>query len=365
MLIRMSSPRLLLIIVTLGATNVVSGAVEADTRTRWTPPQRVLFVVVDSLRPDHLGFHGYDRPTSPHLDELARHGALFLEARSTSSWTKPAVASLFSGVGPLVHGVEKGSLPEMRNGPVDALSDAWVTLPELFQHQGFTTIGFSANPHVAEGTGLAQGFDRLIWSRQRGDQLQQRFLAWLETPYDWSKNAWQRAASDSENLLRDWRKLATRHPEPGKLEVGTRADRLVLRRGPQAGEGPVSLKIPLATRQGTAVGPHLLALRAWRQGAVKAKISMSEGEGAPDSRFELRFSRLEDHTADHRTFKLAGADLTLTLEVSLLREDASFELEEVFLLPETRVPRNDRWFAYLHFMQRRDAASRVLPRSPG
>jgi hypothetical protein len=33
---------------------------------------RILFLDLDTLRPDHLGCYGYHRATSPHIDEVAR-----------------------------------------------------------------------------------------------------------------------------------------------------------------------------------------------------------------------------------------------------------------------------------------------------
>ena len=38
---------------------------------------RVLVIDVDSLRPDHLGCYGYERDTSPTIDDLASQGVRY------------------------------------------------------------------------------------------------------------------------------------------------------------------------------------------------------------------------------------------------------------------------------------------------
>ena len=40
----------------------------------------ILLITIDTLRPDHLGAYGYDRPTSPNIDALAEEGTLFQQA---------------------------------------------------------------------------------------------------------------------------------------------------------------------------------------------------------------------------------------------------------------------------------------------
>ena len=67
--------------------------------------KNILLVVVDTLRPDHLGCYGYDRPTSPHLDDLADKGTVLTSLWSASNFTAPAFTSLFTGLYPHHHGV--------------------------------------------------------------------------------------------------------------------------------------------------------------------------------------------------------------------------------------------------------------------
>lgn len=57
----------------------------------------VLLVTVDALRADRLGAYGYPRPTTPHLDALARRGARFDAAYCPTPHTSYSVTSLMTG----------------------------------------------------------------------------------------------------------------------------------------------------------------------------------------------------------------------------------------------------------------------------
>lgn len=56
----------------------------------------VLLISIDTLRADHVGAYGYARRTSPHIDRLAAEGVLFENHISSTSWTLPAHAALFT-----------------------------------------------------------------------------------------------------------------------------------------------------------------------------------------------------------------------------------------------------------------------------
>src|ERR671932_2366830 len=58
---------------------------------------RVLYIDVDSLRPDHLGCYGYHRNTSPVIDSLARDGVRFDGCYVSDSPCLPSRTALFSG----------------------------------------------------------------------------------------------------------------------------------------------------------------------------------------------------------------------------------------------------------------------------
>jgi arylsulfatase A-like enzyme len=114
------------------------------------PPDLVL-VVVDTLRADHLGVYGYSRPTSPTIDALARGGTFFRNAASPASWTKPAVASLFTSRLPSEHGAV--SFERDLDQQLPLLADA-------LRARGYYTAGVSGNfVHVSATHGFGRGFD--------------------------------------------------------------------------------------------------------------------------------------------------------------------------------------------------------------
>jgi len=114
------------------------------------PPEarNLLLIVVDTLRRDHLPMYGYARNTAPELSRLAEQGAAF-DGLSTSSWTKPSVASILTGLHPLRHQAVLA----------DALPDSALTLAEALDAQGFQTLAITSNAHISPTFGFGQGFD--------------------------------------------------------------------------------------------------------------------------------------------------------------------------------------------------------------
>jgi len=140
----------------------------------------VLLYVIDTLRADHLGCYGYAKSTSPHIDALARDAAVFQTALAQASWTRPAMASLFTGVDPPVHGamtLRQGFRPEVP------------TLTESLAAAGYETAAFVTNVNVAGRWGFGRGFDVYEYLPEdetsetlhvRSDVLTARAREWLD-----------------------------------------------------------------------------------------------------------------------------------------------------------------------------------------
>ncbi len=125
----------------------------AEPREVSGPRPNVIVYLVDTLRADHLGCYGYERaegPVSPEIDAFAGRATLFENSVANTSWTRPAVATIFSGMWPAAHHV---------NRTKDQLAPQTITLAEVLRDAGYETGGFVANPNAWKRFGLGQGFD--------------------------------------------------------------------------------------------------------------------------------------------------------------------------------------------------------------
>ncbi|MBL7007985.1 MAG: sulfatase [Planctomycetes bacterium] len=129
----------------------------------------VLFILVDTLRADHLQSYGYPKLTSPTMDGLAQQGVRFDRAYAQATWTRPSVASLMTSLYPASH---------LTNSLHVRVPSELQTLAETVDSKGYTTASFSANRNVSEVFGFDQGFDT-FWTHA-SDELNSlvRFSTW-------------------------------------------------------------------------------------------------------------------------------------------------------------------------------------------
>ena len=149
-------------------------------------PPDILLITCDTLRPDHLGLYGYERRTSPNLDELFQSGAIYERAYATEANTPPSVVSLLSGQHPQDHGVR--IFYQLLRDEVQLLPDL---LPDTYQ-----TAAFVSNVVLTdEALGIGGRFDhyddfvdeqepkRVIYER-RAERTTAAALRWLEDAWD-------------------------------------------------------------------------------------------------------------------------------------------------------------------------------------
>jgi arylsulfatase A-like enzyme len=113
------------------------------------PP--LVLITVDTLRADRvLGDARPERVPTPAIDALAADSVVFTAARAPAPWTKPSLATLLTGLSPLVHGMtnRRARLP-----------DEVETLAERLRTAGYRTAGFGLNAHLERAFRFDQGFD--------------------------------------------------------------------------------------------------------------------------------------------------------------------------------------------------------------
>lgn len=131
----------------------------------------VVLIVLDTVRARNLSCYGYARQTTPHLDRLADESVVYENAFTTSSWSLPAHASLFTGLYPTQHGADDH---------YKYLKPVHRTLAEHLRAQGYRTVGICYNPYVGPATGLDRGFEQFTLrgrSRSKLFEWQVRQLA--------------------------------------------------------------------------------------------------------------------------------------------------------------------------------------------
>lgn len=126
----------------------------SQTTDRGNKPN-IIIITMDTTRRDHLSCYGYNEQTTPNLEGLAKENLIFENAYSTSSWTLPAHASLFTGLYPSKHGayVKEGLWG------YKVLNEKNITLAEILSQHGYKTAGFIGGYFCSSFFGMSQGFD--------------------------------------------------------------------------------------------------------------------------------------------------------------------------------------------------------------
>jgi len=147
----------------------------------------VLLICVAELRADHLSANGYDRPTTPELDQLSRAGVAFSDVWSTAPWSLPACASLLTGCDPYV---ARRILPA---GIPATLATRWnipraaPRLAQEFLRAGWSTAAFLDDPTLAPVHGFSFGFTNFVMDHGPSAEVEglagvpARLVGWLQT----------------------------------------------------------------------------------------------------------------------------------------------------------------------------------------
>ena len=165
----------------LGALALGAGLL-ATCRAPRRPIRNVLLISIDTLRADHVGSYGFARPTTPHIDGVAKEGVLFRNVYTPVPMTLPSHCSMMTGTLPPSHGV--------RDNLHKRLPDGSVTLAERLKAKGLATAAVVSSVVLDRRFNLSQGFDSYDdrfqaqhkigdLAERKGDETTARATEWL------------------------------------------------------------------------------------------------------------------------------------------------------------------------------------------
>ena len=142
----------------------------------------VVIISVDTLRADRLSSYGYERPTTPNIDELMAEGVRFTQARTVEPLTGPGLSSMITSLFPHEHGATRNGV-RMREG--------LPSFTKILRRRGYATAAFLANWTLSDHvSGLGEHFDVFepvltrrrwfFWSGEASaDDINKAALDWL------------------------------------------------------------------------------------------------------------------------------------------------------------------------------------------
>lgn len=150
---------------------------------------RILYVDIDSMRPDHLGCYGYQRNTSPTIDSIARESTRFTNIYTSDAPCLPSRTALWSGrngyhTGVVGHGgtASQPYIEGKERGFGDVFRETgWMS---ALKRAGLRTATISSFGHRHSAWHWYAGFDEIHNTGKAGmetaDEINRFALAWIE-----------------------------------------------------------------------------------------------------------------------------------------------------------------------------------------
>lgn len=106
---------------------------------------RILFVDIDTLRPDHMGCYGYHRNTTPNFDEIAKEGIRFNNYYCSDAPCLPSRAALISGM----FGIHNGAVGHGGTAAERRITGKYRTFKDIVDQNNFNNIFRKAGMYTA------------------------------------------------------------------------------------------------------------------------------------------------------------------------------------------------------------------------
>ena len=141
--------------------------------------RNVILISIDTLRADMLGSYGNTDSLTPNIDALASRSAVFSNTVSVSPWTIPTHFSIFTGLNPSKHKMNRTYYQDTYD-KLPPLSKAIPTLGELLSKKGYRCVAFTGGGFMNSMFGYGRGFELYDNDCYQIDEAIPKFLSWLE-----------------------------------------------------------------------------------------------------------------------------------------------------------------------------------------
>ncbi len=168
----MRPPRAVVLALVFALALPVAVVLLGDRTAPLCPGCNVVVISLDTLRADRTGVYTAGLPTTPALERMASGSVVFERAISQSAWTRPAHASMFTGLYPSEHGIV--AMSERRR-----LHPELPTLASALGRAGYRRAAFTGGANMAAEFGFDSGFEVYRSDGRRLEDNLGSALAWI------------------------------------------------------------------------------------------------------------------------------------------------------------------------------------------
>jgi arylsulfatase A-like enzyme len=145
-----------------------------DTRINVENRPNIVILISDALRRDHLGCYGYERNTTPNIDQFSKDARLYKNGFAQAPSTKSSIASLFTSKYPSQHKM-------LYN--VDSFDLSHITLAEVMRENKYMTGGFIENYNIIRKFKYDQGFKKyelINKTKETYNDFDNKIFSWIK-----------------------------------------------------------------------------------------------------------------------------------------------------------------------------------------
>ena len=128
-------------------SSVLASAKENSASKRYN----ILWILLDTVRADHMSLYGYKYPTTKRIDAFAKRARVFEQARSQGPNTRGSVPSMMTG--------RYYTETHRDDGKWVTVFPENVMAAEIYRDAGYQTHGITSIGYIGKRFGFTQGFE--------------------------------------------------------------------------------------------------------------------------------------------------------------------------------------------------------------